>query len=297
MKKVLKSEKGMAISGILYTLLVLFLALLFGILGLVTSGKNALERVKKDVYVRLNNSYYEQELVKTKYPDGSSIYFNPQTWTKCNDYVSYNSRTLVKEGCMKWYAFNDDEDATTLNILLDHNTTALAAWNSTSNNSNLNYISNLLNMDTSTWKIKNARLITANEVAKITKADSIIGFESINKNGTAKWFYLDGKDGKNASWQEPITSSKIRSSYAWLFDNLYSSTSYGGRLDDNKKYSYDDSSSQANILGYWTSSKDIFSRDLAWYIQNQARLYYGRVDYAYRAGIRPVITIDKILLQ
>ncbi|HPF83198.1 MAG TPA: glycine rich domain-containing protein [Bacilli bacterium] len=50
------NNKGLALSSILYTLLVLFLALLFGILGLITSGKLSLDKIKTNVSNKLNKT-------------------------------------------------------------------------------------------------------------------------------------------------------------------------------------------------------------------------------------------------
>ncbi|MEI3499554.1 MAG: hypothetical protein V8Q71_03590 [Bacilli bacterium] len=68
---------------------------------------------------------------------------------------------------MKWYVFNDKEGNATVNVILDHNTTANVAYNSTGSNSEMKEVADALKKDTSTWK-NTARLITANEVAKIT---------------------------------------------------------------------------------------------------------------------------------
>ena len=53
------NNKGMAISSILYTILILFLALLFGILGLISSSKATFDTLKERLYTDLNNEYPE----------------------------------------------------------------------------------------------------------------------------------------------------------------------------------------------------------------------------------------------
>lgn len=62
-KKVVLNKKGMAISGILYTLLVLFIALIFGILGLISSSKMTYDRLKGNVINRLNG--IEEPMIRT----------------------------------------------------------------------------------------------------------------------------------------------------------------------------------------------------------------------------------------
>ena len=49
------NNKGMAISSILYIILVLFVALLYGVLGLITSGQRAFNKAKDQVEESLNN--------------------------------------------------------------------------------------------------------------------------------------------------------------------------------------------------------------------------------------------------
>ena len=51
--------------------------------------------------------------------------------------VNHKSTTGTKSGCMKWYVFNDKEGNATVNVILDHNTTARVAYNLTGNNSEM----------------------------------------------------------------------------------------------------------------------------------------------------------------
>ena len=63
----------------------------------------------------------------TQYINSHPIYFNPTTGEKCNDYVETNSQTGKKEGCMKWYAYSQNQDGT-INMILDHNLTSESSW-------------------------------------------------------------------------------------------------------------------------------------------------------------------------
>lgn len=49
------NNKGMAISSILYIILVLFIALLYGVLGLITSTQQSFNKAKEEVEYNLNN--------------------------------------------------------------------------------------------------------------------------------------------------------------------------------------------------------------------------------------------------
>jgi len=75
------NNKGMAISGILYSILVLFLVLLFGILALLASGKYTFDKLKTDITSKLSNNVDDSGLT-----DASCFQFNynTQTITKYN---------------------------------------------------------------------------------------------------------------------------------------------------------------------------------------------------------------------
>ena len=60
------------------------------------------------------------------YTNGEVVYFNVDTGEKCSNYTETQSNTGIKAGCMKFYAFNDD-GGDTVNLILDHNTTAKVA--------------------------------------------------------------------------------------------------------------------------------------------------------------------------
>ena len=116
------NNKGFAVSGILYTVLLMFLALLSMLLWNLENRKSLLDKIKADVNNLLNEVEYKV------YSNGYAIYFNPQTGELCEENEAV-STTGTKTGCMKWYAFNDSKYDDTVNLLLDHNTTAGLAWN------------------------------------------------------------------------------------------------------------------------------------------------------------------------
>ena len=219
----------------------------------------------------------DEEVTKTYpvYSNGTAIYYNPETNTKCNE-IDAVSTTGTKTGCMKWYTFNDEGETTsTVNMILDHNTTANVAWNSTRSNSEMKEVATVLTTDTSTWNSNlNARLITADEVAKITGNTN---FDS-SKSTYKKWFYFDSNN------QTQTATSKGTSKYAWLFDYTESCTSYGCNIADSSSY------------GYWTSNAVAGSSSSAWYVYSHGYLNNSSVDYA-RNGVRPVITISKDIIS
>ena len=135
--------------------------------------------------------------------NGKVVYYNPETNTKCDSSEAV-STTGTKTGCMKWFAFNDD-GSDTVNLLLDHNTTAKVAWASSRTNANGPVeVKTQLESDTSSWnKSINPRLIEAREIATITG----------NTNWDNNDYYFH--DNTQTSYKGDAGTNK----YAWLFDN------------------------------------------------------------------------------
>ena len=171
---------------------------------------------------------------------------------------------------MKWYAFNDDDKSSTVNVILDHNTTAKVDWNSTGSNSEMKEVADTLETDTSKWKSDlNPRLIEANEIAKITKYSTF----DASKTGQ-DWFYFDSNN------QTRTASSTNKSKYAWLFDYTDGCANYGCNKADSSTY------------GYWTSTSYKDNSTQAWRVSRDGDLINRSVSHA-GDGIRPVITISK----
>ena len=177
---------------------------------------------------------------------------------------------------MKWYVFNDKKGNASVNIILDHNTTARVAWNSTGNNSEMKEVANVLKTDTSTWK-NTARLITANEVAKITGNTWL----DVNKEKQI-WFCLDTNQPDNTTdTTSYCAKAQGTSKYAWLFDYTYECTNAGCNTSDSSTW------------GYWTSTpyKGI-SNSYVYRISSYGGLTQDAANNI-GSGVRPVITISK----
>ena len=220
-----------------------------------------------DGYV-VSNGKVDKVSTTKKIENGTAVYYNPVYGEKCTGYTEANSTTGKNSGCMKWYVFNDKEGNATVNVILDHNTTANVAHNSTGSNSEMKEVADALKKDTSTWK-NTARLITANEVAKIT---GYTGFDATQSGQS--WFYLDSNN------QTQTATSTNKSKYAWLFDYTSGCTSYGCNTSDSSNY------------GYWTSSPSKDNSTYAWRVDFNGILYCYTVTRADN-GVRPVITISK----
>ena len=180
-----------------------------------------------DGYV-VSNGKAEKVSTTKSFKNGTAVYYNPETETKCKSSEAV-STTGKNSGCMKWYVFNDKEGNATVNVILDHNTTAGVAYNSTGNNSEMKEVADALKTDTKDWK-NTARLITANEIAKITEKT---GFDASKKE--QPWFCLDTNQPDNTS---SCAKAQGKSKYAWLFDYTNECTSYGCNKADSSTWGY-----------------------------------------------------------
>ena len=221
-----------------------------------------------DGYV-VRNGKVEKVSTTKSFKNGTAVYYNPVSGEKCKSSEAV-STTGTKSGCMKWYVFNDKEGNATVNVILDHNTTANVAWNSTGNNSEMKEVKIKLEEDTKDWK-NTARLITANEVAKIT------GYTSWGTNITGyPWFCFDTNQQDDTN---DCAKAQGKSKYAWLFDYTKECTSYGCNVSDSSTW------------GYWTSTQYVNSIHV-WFVARNGRLDVNSASSTGH-GVRPVITISK----
>jgi type IV pilus assembly protein PilA len=231
----------------------------------------------------------------TVYANGTAVYFNPVTGAKCTAGQAV-STTGTKTGCMKWYTFNDGGvSSSTINLILDHNTTALVAWSSTGSSlSGPTNVLTKLQSDTSSWagvptrtdsySVSNgtatytinystykARLITAAELATITVNSSFVEATT----SYMSWSYLDSNN------QTQTATTTGASNYKWLFNYTNGCTSCGCNIED------------ASTYGYWTSTAASGDVSSAWIVFWSGILGANDVDISVGYGLRPVITISK----
>lgn len=280
------NKKGFAATGILYTILVLFVLLIFSLLTMLYSRNNLLHKIRNEIKGNLSYNVYDM------YDNGTAVYFNPETGNLCDESDAV-STTGTKTGCMKWYIYNDNITNSYVNMILDHNTTALVAFNSESNNSEMKEIKTELdNLVTVTnWKVS-PRLISADEVAEISGAKGALAWNSTKPysatpdlTNTISYFYLDGASGNDSTWHTQVVNSLGASNYAWLFDYTNSCAQYGCNVEDDSTY------------GYWTSTGFSNYTNLGWNLTRYGHLGYNDVNLAENFGLRPVITLDKKVLK
>lgn len=287
------SNKGFAVSGILYTILLIFLALLSMLLWNFENKKHLLDNIKKEV-----NNQIGQEIYHV-YANGYIVYYNPVSNSICapteyqKNFNSNGTPTGIKTGCMKWYVFNDNKLSETVNLILDHNTTEIIKWNDSGNNvsyesSNLiSEINKLVNDEN--WAVM-PRIITADEVAKIVNADELLKWNSskiyrnTNIETDSSWFYLDGTGATYTTWQTKISDATNKSAYSWLYDYTNDCETYGCNKSDSTTY------------GYWTSTPCKNSETQMWTVYRPGSMGISDSD-ANVLGIRPVVSVSKSSLK
>ena len=205
----------------------------------------------------------------TTYTNGTAVYYNPETNTKCSSSEAV-STTGTKTGCMKWYTFNDD-GSNTVNLLLDHNTTATVGWATSGTTvSGPQEIKTQLESDTNAWnKTIKPRLIEASEITKIT------GYQNWNNNS----YYFH--DNTQTMYEGVAGTNK----YAWLFDNTADCIECGCNIADSSN------------MGYWTGTAETGQTGNAWIVYLDGGLSTMYVEDDYRFGVRPVIEVDKSVLK
>ena len=202
------------------------------------------------------------------------VYLDPTDLKNSCNASNSKSETGTKTGCMKWYIYAEDNNSYTM--ILDHNTTLGVAYNSTNSNSEMKEIKTALKSDTSTWDSSlKARLITANEIAKIT------GNTSFDEKTSTKdkWFYLDSNN------QTQVANNTNKSKYAWLFDYTGGCKEYGCNIEES------------NTIGYWTISPIVGESQIAWAVISHGFLCNYITVNSISFGIRPVITVPKAFIS
>jgi hypothetical protein len=264
------NNKGFAITGILYSILVLFIVIAALLIFNLQNKKVILDKIKLDTMEYIDGVLNGNIKISSRYTHKGIVYLDPTDLTKtCNDSNSV-STVETKTGCMKWYIFDDSGDNYTM--ILDHNTTKGTTWND--EGTNVPYESSKVKtvvddlVTTSGWKVK-PRIISAKEVATITKHD---GFDP----ATGYPFYLEDLI---------YTNNEATSNYDWIYNNLSNCKGHGCSDDSNGN----------GTEGYWVS--DVLGRNNteAWFVYYYGTLTTTSVKSSF--GIRPVISVPKYIIN
>ena len=243
-----------------------------------------------------------------------------------NSNTGYNgfNGTNVQNSCLKFYAFNDD-GGDKLNLLLDHNTTTSVAWTNSETDTNVNgpidLIEKLYN-DTKNWegteKLSEytmdqrtqlsqayytieynktpayegattpykARLITAQEIAKITGADREDTLNWKEESSSNRYFFDSLSSIQSDTCKEGNTTG---CKYGWLYDRTSIDCTIYGCLNN----------SDVSINGYWTVSSYPNHFSYATHVDSTGTILNveGLTVNHSISGVRPVIEILKDKLK
>ena len=203
--------------------------------------------------------------------------------------------TGTKTGCMRWFAFGENETPTT--AILDHNTTAISWYdfdNKNDHDSTRTHdqyeadweITQLNNAYEYNWKVE-ARFPTVNELVNVACKESDL-YSEWNENYSNAVYFGGGN------------STSENGKYWWLYTNLYDVTSYNGHVNDNASYEYfSNSNGETGIngaQGYWTSTAKGDSNNLVWNVRYLGDIYTLPA-YAIGIGVRPVISLSSLDLS
>ena len=169
---------------------------------------------------------------------------------------------------MRFYAFNED-GGDTVNLLLDHNTTANLDWNlSGSNTSGPKEVLEKLQTDTSSWVgTETLANYTMDQTGQTSNAKYTIDYTSykarlITANEVAE---IVG----NTSWNEKTASDKLYfDANTWLYNKTY-----------------------PDCYGYWTVSSKADSSSDAWFVHYGTYIGNVPVSNSYFWGVRTVIEV------
>ena len=275
-----------------------------------------------DVAYNEDNKRYEAtkkgNSTKT-YSNGEIVYFNVTTGEKCSssDYTETQSNTGTKSGCMKFYAFNDD-GKDTVNLILDHNTTATVAWISKAdyvaaggtesdygtygkNDKGPLTLLAQLKADTSSWQgTQTPANYTMDQSTQKSQAKYTINYSGYKArlitaqeiatitdytgwdekvSANSSWYYFDSKTTTASDTCK--SGDKSGCQYGWLYDRTNTGCTSWGCLNN----------SDQTLFGYWTVSSRAGYSVIAWFVYYGGSVDVSNVSNSASYGVRPVITV------
>ena len=274
----------------------------------------------KDVEYTYGNKIYE---------NGEVVYFNVDTGSKCISSEAV-STTGTKSGCMKFYAFNDDGEAT-VNLLLDHDTTAAVVWISIAD-----YVAaGGTDLSNDGGACQGGGFCSTNEYGPLTVLAQL-------NNDTKSWvgtetpsnYTMDqSSQSSGASYTIDYSSYKSRLITSQEIATITGNTSWDEKTDESEWFYFDTNTTTASttctdgnttgcsygwlydrtnescttygclnnsdqkIYGYWTASSRAYGSTYAWYVSDEGRVGSTTIDLSSVRGVRPVITVLKSKLS
>jgi len=248
--------------------------------------KGTCEELETRMIINTDNKgrlYYNTEWI-----NNNPVYLDPTNLeNNCNENNS-SSTTLTKSGCMKWYAYSENADGT-VNMILDHNTTAANVWTAlgdenyiyynyygprealyqlyedTKNWSGVNKLSTMDNYSIS-WEIDSN---SDNNITDEEKHSYTIDYTK-HLSASDSYEYSTDMNGHMARFIEAEEVAKIIGNNNWTIENslvYFDESTYGKTMSAGEhKYAWlfdnlndcerngCNKQTNENIMGYWTST-------------------------------------------
>ena len=257
--------------------------------------------------------------VSVAYTLGQLVYFDVASDTTCDE----NSTSTT---CYKWRVIETEDNTRKdkITLQMDHNLVNLSAWSLSTNTTGPVTALETLNIATSEWtRVDNlnytydttlatsnygtytcingnctlngttvtgtskARMITAEEVTKITNTNSAVAETAISKT----WTLASSSSGYYFSRTNYITGTKTAGTgnidLAWLVENTTESVNSGATVN----------AYGATNSGYWTLSPFSGYAGSTWFVNYGGDLTHFNVYNNSRYGVRPVITVSKLKIN
>jgi hypothetical protein len=321
------NNKGFAISGVLYSILIIFVASISIMLYNLQNKKTVLDQIKTDTVKAVNFEtsidYLTEkinnleEIISQGGVDGITIRYNEETdyvqvyqnseWKNWKKAYMVNGITKVeaKEGeTHKGIVYLDPTDLTnvcdeTNSVSSTGTKTGCMKWYIFAEDDNSYKL--ILNHNTTATVVWNSSGSNSsmNEVKTALTKDVSLWESSIKASArlitadevaaiTGNTTFNSSTSNSDSGFYFETNTSTVPSPYAGTYSWLYDYTS--------DCTSYGCSIADSSTYGYWTSTPVVGSTNYAWYVRNFASLIRDSVSRAGVFGVRPVITISKSIV-
>lgn len=279
----------------------------------VTSGKYCATKKYGSKEVVVTEDTENCELPKLEL--GDIIYFDPTLGEKgmlCTegDYLEKNSKTGYKDGCMRWYVYNNSIEGE-FKLILDHNTTSQVAWLSDEDYRELDptgtsvatshgsvTLNRQLSKDTANWKTK-ASIITRDDLFPL-----ISWYDSVEEKGQVEYTnefvakYLEALDTNTkkafnnlSQVENPSNLSCIELVDKLKTEIMKTEIALPAYLHQDLPGTASCHADNKEVSGYWTITKN--GDDFAWLIFEHGYITSDKINSNDTYGLRPVITITQ----
>ena len=198
------------------------------------------------------------------------IYLDPTDLNKKCEESDVKSTPLTKEGCMKWYVYNNDDN--TYKMILDHNISGNGYYSSDKFSDSGDAVEKELKKLTEDWKA-DAKLMTMDELKDITGKD----YEK--NNNTFSYELNELEEGVE---------------YGWLTDNMKMCKTFGKCYNEvsDEFPCYSGCSKGWSTGWYLGTAFEAYTEARVFAVQSSGTVNNGPVHNS-NNGIRPVIWINR----